>query len=411
MIRAVSTLLDEPVNGRGATTIRRNYPQLDTMRAVGAIGVVGTHTSFWAGVYGAGLIGAATQRLEVGVAIFFVLSGFLLGRPFLQTMMTGERHDSTPRYFWKRALRILPVYVVCVVAALLLITENHGLGPIRWLQNLTLTDLYFSSSLPQGLTQMWSLTTEVGFYLALPLLMAFAFIFVCRRRWQPARIIAFLAALYAANIAWIAYVTNAGRDIGTWAGRSPMSYIGWFALGMTLAVVTLDQNRGQLRMTAKVVAIARDRMACWFAAAILFILSTTPIAGSPFLVVLQPSEAITRNLLYGAIAFLLILPCVLGPEDTATARAMSHPVLRHLGHISYSLFCCHVIVLDLMSKAFGFDLFRTNPYLLFGAVLGTSLVVSEILYRVVELPFLRLKAWRSDPAVKATTPSEKATQI
>lgn len=391
--------------------IRRNYPQLDTMRAVGSVAVVGTHTSFWAGTYGSGLIGVATQRLEVGVAIFFVLSGFLLGRPFLQTMMTGERHDSAARYFWKRALRIMPVYLLSVAAAMVLIKENAGLGPLRWLQNFTLTDLYIASSLPQGLTQMWSLTTEVAFYLVLPALMAFLFVVVCRRTWHPRRIVGFLAALYIVNIVWVAAATGAVSDFDGWASRSLLSYIGWFALGLLLAVITLDESAPRLRLTTPVVAIARDRMTCWIAAFALFVLSATPIAGSPFLVVIQPSEAVVRNILYGLIAFLIIVPCVLGPEDTATAKALSHPRLRHLGHISYSLFCCHVIVLDLVAPRLGFNLFQSNPYLLFGVVLVISLAVSELLYRFVELPFLRLKSWRSDSTVKARTPSVRATQI
>ena len=53
-------------------------------------------------------------RLDVGVAIFFVLSGFLLSHHFL-----GRAHHGTGRvpgrYFWKRFLRIYPAYLVGVV--------------------------------------------------------------------------------------------------------------------------------------------------------------------------------------------------------------------------------------------------------------------------------------------------------
>lgn len=393
------------------STIPRSYPQLDTMRAVGAFSVVGTHTSFWAGAYSSGLIGVATQRLEVGVAIFFVLSGFLLGRPFLQTMQTGERHDSMPRYFWKRALRIVPVYVLCVIAALVMITENRSLGFSRWIQNLTLTDLYASDSLPQGLTQMWSLSTEVAFYLTLPLLMTFIFNVVCRRQWKPRRIVAFLGFLYILNIVWVLTVSGGASDFDGWVSRSLLSYIGWFALGMFIAMVTLDEAQRELRVTPIIVTIARDRATCWLTALALFALSATPLAGSPFLVVISPAESLVRNVLYGLTAFFAILPCVLGPDTTTTARVLSHPMLRHLGHTSYSLFCCHVIVLDLIAPPLGFDLFRSNPFALFAVVLASSLVISEVLYRLVELPFLRLKSWRSEKNVTATIPSARATQI
>ncbi len=58
-----------------------SFPGLDTIRAVAAIWVVVTHVGFWTGFYGHGLLGALSQRLEAGVAVFFVLSGFLLSYP------------------------------------------------------------------------------------------------------------------------------------------------------------------------------------------------------------------------------------------------------------------------------------------------------------------------------------------
>lgn len=392
-------------------SIPRNYPQLDTMRAVGSIAVVATHTSFWSGVVGSGLWGAATQRFEVGVAIFFVLSGFLLGRPYLQTLHSEGEHDRTGRYFWKRLLRIFPVYAVCVTGAFLLIAENRELGFGRFLQNFFLVDLYFADRLPQGLTQMWSLTTEVAFYLILPLLMAFVVRVLCRRVWRPRRIIAFFVFLYAVNIVATASSSGTIANLEGWVGRSLIGHIGWFALGLILAVLTLDDTEEDpLRTTRLITQIARDRATCWIAAITLFVLAATPLAGSPFLVSITATEAVTRNVLYGAIAFLLIIPCVLGDPDTRAARTVAHPFLRHLGHISYSLFCCHVAIIYLLAPRMGFDLFQGRPFALFFLILGISLVVSEVLYRVVELPFLRLKSWRSK-TVTATIPSAKPTQI
>ena len=55
---------------------------LDTLRAVGALAVLTTHTAFQAGDYTRnGVWGTLLARLDVGVAIFFVLSGFLLVPP------------------------------------------------------------------------------------------------------------------------------------------------------------------------------------------------------------------------------------------------------------------------------------------------------------------------------------------
>src|SRR6185369_14604912 len=111
---------------------------------------------------------------DVGVAIFFVLSGFLLSYPYLAR---AHRHAAPPRvapYLWKRFLRIFPVYALTVVAVLLLVDGNEGATPGDWLTTLLLGDVYVHARLPQGLTQMWSLAVEVSFYVVLPALMLVA---------------------------------------------------------------------------------------------------------------------------------------------------------------------------------------------------------------------------------------------
>src|SRR4051812_26100870 len=85
-------------------------PALDVLRVVGAAAVVGVHVGFNTGAVYQGVWGGVLARLDVGVAIFFVLSGFLLFRPFALARATGARRPGTGRYLWRRALRILPAY-------------------------------------------------------------------------------------------------------------------------------------------------------------------------------------------------------------------------------------------------------------------------------------------------------------
>ena len=85
-------------------------PALDALRAVGAAAVIGTHVGFSTGAISRFEWGGLLARLDVGVAIFFVLSGFLLFRPFAAAVATGADRPSVRRYLWRRALRILPAY-------------------------------------------------------------------------------------------------------------------------------------------------------------------------------------------------------------------------------------------------------------------------------------------------------------
>lgn len=377
-------------------TPAHRFAQLDSVRALAALMVVATHVCFWSGMYGRGTWGVMSQRLEVGVAIFFVLSGFLLSRPFLLRARHGTTTDSIGIYALKRAGRILPVYLITVVAAFALLRENRELGWDRFFLNFTLTDFFAHPQLPAGLTQMWSLSVEVSFYVALPLVG----VFVLTKFWRPT---ALIVALVGIGVLGLVYLGITTRDGGL-AIRWLPSYLLWFTLGMVLATMQVDG--GTTRLVRNLRRWASDRMACWLLALGLFVIISTPLGGSPALVALTPDEAIMRHLFYAAIAVLFVAPCVFVTEDAA-ARALSQPWLRHLGATSYALFCCHMLVLELVVRLTSFELFRAPLVPLFALILGISLALAEGLYRFVEKPVIDA-VHRRAKAVRATAPKATA---
>ena len=104
---------------------------------------------------------------RLGVALFFVLSGFLLSRPWVREVQLGARRPSVGRYFKHRLARILPAYWVALIAVLL--TTGSGASTRTIIDNVTLTQGYTGRFLP-SFFQTWSLVTEVAFYIVLPLL-------------------------------------------------------------------------------------------------------------------------------------------------------------------------------------------------------------------------------------------------
>lgn len=177
---------------------------LTGIRAVAALLVVGTHAAYTTGKYTHGYWGLMSSRMEIGVPIFFVLSGFLLFRPWVKSAATGGPPPSLSRYAWHRVRRIMPAYTVTVLLAYLVYHfrtagPNPGHTWVGLFRNLTLTQIYtdgyLGAFLHQGLTQMWSLAVEVAFYLALPALAYLLLVLVCRRRWQPRLLLATMAGL------------------------------------------------------------------------------------------------------------------------------------------------------------------------------------------------------------------------
>jgi peptidoglycan/LPS O-acetylase OafA/YrhL len=382
------------------------FPGLDSIRAIAAIAVVATHVGFWTGYYDAGLLGALTQRLEVGVAIFFVLSGFLLAYPWLRQLRTGSRRDTTGRYFLKRALRILPVYWVTVAAAILLVQENSGTSPGRWVKALLMVDLYTEDTLLQSLTQMWSLATEVAFYAVLPLLMAVVIRLVARARWRPEPMLWMLTVLSATSFVWVVLAAGPLTAWGTWVTQALPGYIGWFAIGIALAVLDVDRRHAEPGHELAAVrwcrAAAGAPWACWILAISVLLVASTPIAGPTELVARSASEAVWRVFLYAVVAVAVVVPSIFGDPSTAYARLLARPAFRHIGHVSYSLFCCHLIVIAMAFERLDIVLFDENMLVVLAGVLAVSLVVSEVLYRLVELPVMRLKnIGRGAPAATA----------
>ena len=367
----------------------RTYAELDGLRAVAAIAVVATHTAFWAGIYYDGVLGALTHRLEIGVAIFFVLSGFLLARPWVARAMASApvspRPGSVRRYYRKRFFRIFPVYLLTVVAAMLLLPANRDLGVEVWAQNLTLTAHLVDPTLPAGLSQMWSLTVEACFYLALPLL-GWAMVRVARGSLR--RLSVALAGVVVVSVAWNAVTWSLENDVAVALRAQLPSHLTWFVAGIALAALATDAaSVAPSRATRLLTRLAVDRTTCWIAAAAVLLLVATPVAGPVGLIQPDLDGALVRHLGYAVVAVLLVVPCVLAPRERSW---LAHPVMRHLGHTSYALFCCHLIVIELIVPGFGFTQFDISWPLLLVIVLVISQLVSEVLYRLVERPANRL---------------------
>jgi peptidoglycan/LPS O-acetylase OafA/YrhL len=145
-------------------TASRHTPALDTVRVLAILLVVSFHypsegaPGWFARIAGVGW---------VGVDLFFVLSGFLIGRQMLAPPAQGKE----PRLgnFWmRRVLRILPAYwvVLAVYVLVPIAREAESMAPVwkflTFTQNIGLEGGAFSHA--------WSLCIEEHFYLVLPLL-------------------------------------------------------------------------------------------------------------------------------------------------------------------------------------------------------------------------------------------------
>lgn len=348
-------------------------PALEGMRALAALGVVLTHVAFQTGATAQPILGPLWERFDMAVAVFFALSGFLLWRPHALAAWGLGTAPRAGRYLLHRAARILPAYwlVVCVVL-IMLPSAAHTAGLRVWVSNLGLLQVFVPYTLTDGLTQMWSLSVEVAFYLLLPLLaFALAWLRGPRARLRVPVVLGFGLLFLAWN--FLPVPTKEGIHADNWLP----GYLPWFAVGMLLAELSLlDAPRWR--------RIAGKRRLMWSTAALAMVFATTELAGPRGLTHGQPWQYVTKMALGVVIAFSLIAPLVLRPE--VRHRWLESRVAATMGRWSYGIFIWHLVVLSIIFPVFGIVPFRGNFVIVYLLTVAFTLPLAAASFALIEEP-------------------------
>ncbi|HET6550770.1 MAG TPA: acyltransferase [Solirubrobacter sp.] len=367
------------------------FPLLDPLRAIAALAIVVTHTAELGGFNHAHAFGAWTARLDCGVAVFFVLSAFLLYRPFVRARLDGHDGPRVARYARRRALRILPAYWVAVVALGILDAQHTpGVFGDQWWVYFGLLQSWSKETIISGVGVAWSLSVEMAFYVLLPVYALFMARLLGRRdRDAQART---ELALLAASAVVAVIVRGAVHAIwpesvfgnqfpGTWA---------WFTGGLALAVSSAWLHERPLPRPARF--FAERPLACW---AIAFALLTLAAWGiglerDPFARNANVSLQ-AQHVLYGGLAFFLVAPMVFHDgRRSLPATLLSTRALAWLGLISYGIFLYHQpLVFAFLNTRLWLPTMGWAFYTLL--VIAGVTVIAAASYYVVERPLLRLK--------------------
>lgn len=223
----------QPGVSRGA-----RFASLDGLRGFAAVGVALLHVE----MYHRGdahnpprtFAELVLNELRVSVVMFFVLSGYLLYRPWVAAALDGTRGPALRTYALRRVARIVPAYWLTVVGAFALVVAiHHPLAPsARQLPVfLLLAQNYFAGTRNQLDPPMWSVVVEASFYLALPLIGWLALRIGARRQAQ----LALCACLMALGVGCMAL---ARIELWPPTARATLPVLlAYFAAGMTVAVV------------------------------------------------------------------------------------------------------------------------------------------------------------------------------
>jgi acetyltransferase len=387
-------------DGQQVGGTRSFLPAVEGMRACAATGVVVTHVAFQTG-HSSGLAGRLFGRFDLAVAVFFALSGFLLWRGHAAAARDVAPRPATGHYLRSRVVRIMPAYVVAVAVILSLLPDADHASLTVWLANLTLTQIYVPLTLTGGLTQMWSLSVEVTFYLALPILALLA-------RRVPVRVrIPAIAALGALSWAW-AWVpicsghTQSGINALNW----PPAFFSWFAAGMLLA----EWVHSPIGLPHR---LARRRVPMAVLVVLAYLVAASPLAGPAGLAVGSDLQFAVKAAMGSVVAWALVAPLVLDRPDTPH-RLLGSTAMVTLGRWSYGLFIWHLAALAMVFPVIGTFPFtgRMAEVLVLTLIFGFA--IAAVSYGLVESPAREaLRRWekRTQPALTGRVIDAEADSI
>ena len=345
--------------GHALTSSRKYRTDIDGLRAVAVLAVVFNHLRFPHSFGG-----------YVGVDVFFVISGYLIGASLITEFSTNS--FSLVEFYERRARRILPaLFAMLAVSSFWayrfltpasLVSYAHSLVAAVF----SYSNFYFwgrggyfdAPSSAQPLLHTWSLAVEEQFYLVFPLMLFLVF------RWFPQRL---RGALWAtAVVAFLGAVWAVKFDSTIAFFWSPLR--AWELLaGAIVSQETLTFLRS--RWTRELAAAAGF---CLIIFACLRFSAFTPFPGAAALVPCLSSV-------------LIIAAGQVG--DTATGKLLSARPFTFIGLISYSLYLWHWPILVFQNSGLlltNRPSFERNTKLL---ILALSLVCATLSWRFVETPF------------------------
>lgn len=357
-------------------------PELEALRGIAILLVFAFHA--W-GVSGFSVAEAPDPWVgfvvagNTGVTLFFVLSGFLIGLPWLRHLQDPHyRQPDLSAYLKARALRILPLYILALLLAGLDTGDWRAVGRAASFQFIGM------DAFPWGVV-WWTLGTEVQFYLLLPLAMLL---------WLQGTVGRVLVSslLICWGIWYLQFVLagNPGNGpMNYWTTKSLAARLPAFGIGLAAAWVWLRARHWQPGQRSRALSCL---LVTGLIIALGMVLAEVARMGDRRAELHWHIHHSYEALLWGAI----MLAALLARPRGVTPILRSRP-LEVAGKLSYSFYLWHLPVLFYLiypvRAALGETAWQDSawPLLLSAAALILAFALAWLSFQCVERPFLRRK--------------------
>src|SRR3954470_10959329 len=353
---------------------RERQPGLDLLRALAIIVVVIYH----AALFGFKLPGRVDRFGWIGVDLFFVLSGYLIGGQLLAALAC-DRRINLGRFFTRRALRIMPAYFVVLAIYFLLPAwrEYPEMSQPLWKFLLSVQNIALHGG--TAFSHAWSLAVEDQFYLALPFLLLFLY-----RRPRAAIITPCLIVIGGLVLRAFLAAQNPSVDGGvSFRGfQAWIYYPSWTRLdplvfGVVLAAIEKSRPQWWDRLT---------NLAPWIWLPALAVIAFALWLGENE--VLTVTACVWRFPLI-ALGMAALLVCAVSPR--LPLHRIAIPGAAFIASIAYSAYLVQKLVIHFVAQMCGrYGIALDSLPALVVVEVGVYLAAT-ILFFAVERPFLKLR--------------------
>ncbi len=368
-----------PPSENNTKLLRPNMPELDLLRGVAVIMVVLFHAFFWTAnqsslyqFHGLGkIVISVIQGGWLGVQLFFVLSGLLITGILLDTK---QRPDFYKRFYFRRALRILPAYfaLLCLLLILGIARPPFILTCILFVSNIS---VLFGVVLQYA--PLWTLAVEEQFYLLWPQA-------VKRLSLKATTVLAIFIIVATPILRLIAFLKFPAQDLYhyTWFVADGLAY------GALIAIYLRTKNATRQKVKKIGVALVAVGAATLLVGLPFGIMHRTNIIGATF-------QILPWNFLFSGIVLLMLIIGTSKFKDIIMLKW-----LKYFGYISYGLYLINLLVfyefdkiINYFSPALNDTLHQTISGLMLRFLIagGIAVLIAGLSRKYFEAYFLKLK--------------------
>jgi len=307
---------------------------------------------------------------HIGVPLFFVISGFILARPFAQMHMAGGSDISIKKYFLRRLTRLEPPYIIVMTLLLFAVvflvkklTLHEGI--LSYLASITYTHNFFyeRESFPLLLSVAWSLEIEIQFYILMPLL---AKVYLIKNKINRRSVLIGSAILFL-------FI----NQIEALPFRSIVNYIQFFLVGLLLADIYVSKKDRLGTIQGKLLMSLMSFAIIWIAEMV-------------------ESEYIIFNLGIDTIQLISIFAFNYLVLFHRSIKFMSNKIITNIGGMCYSIYLLHYSLISIIGNPIvnqdltGNSILNTIIYSI--VIIGFVLIASAVFFLLVERPCME-KDW------------------